>query len=284
MSDFLLRCDNLTKTYGKQNALDNLSLDIRSKRLGLLGPNGSGKTTFIKLFLGLISPTSGEIELGVDINETRVVPDYPVLPQELTIDSWIKNIEDMHGENNLGVDIQTLFALRGDWKLKNLSAGQTRKAALLPIFYGKPKMFILDEPTNFLDLVSREQILALLMDYLENANAKLILATHHIDEMRIFPDEVIILKEGKMMKRVPTTHQAPKSYTLQVNDENLFNSILKKEGIEFNFTKHYSGNLFKIVPNGNFWNAVNQFNKEKGVIYTFNSNDQLKHVIEEMIE
>lgn len=279
----LLHCENLSKLYGDQKAIDNISIKIESTSLGLLGPNGSGKTTLIKLMLGLIYPSEGSINLKYDIDDMRVIPDYPALPREFSINQWLKSLEDMHGPNHLELDIQSIFQLRGDWKIKNLSAGQMRKAALLPAFYGKPKLFILDEPTNFLDIVAREQVLQLLWEYIANSKADLILATHRIDEMRLFSKKVILLKEGKVVDLVSNDKQAPKSYTLQVDNMDMFKSILNEEGVDYTTNKRFYGDAFTVVASVSFWAAIERFRKQDGNIFSFNSNDMLKTAVEELI-
>ena len=258
----LLKCTNLSKQFQGQKAIDNLSYESSSDNIGLLGPNGSGKTTFIKLMLGLIRPTSGTIDLNMPIDDTRVIPDHPALPLEMTIDKWLEKIEEMHGSNHLEVDVQTIFNLRGDWKIKNLSAGQRRKVALFPAFYGQPKLFILDEPTNFLDIVSREQVLDLLWAYVKKANAKVILATHRIDEMRMFSDEVIILREGQIYKSVNNLGDRPKSYSVEVNNSELFENMIKEKTIDYRINEIYSGSVFEIQPSINIWQSFAEFHKQ----------------------
>ncbi|MCE7737485.1 MAG: ATP-binding cassette domain-containing protein [Candidatus Heimdallarchaeota archaeon] len=283
MESYLLKCSHLTKEFSGYNAINDISFESDSDYIGLLGPNGSGKTTFIKLMLGIIRATSGEIHLNMDLTDTRVIPDHPALPVELTIDEWLEKIEDMHGPNYLEVDVQTIFQLRGDLKIKNLSAGQRRKVALFPAFYGTPKLFILDEPTNFLDIVSREQVLNLLWEYVQKAGAKVILATHRIDEMRMFSDEVLILKEGRLVNRVKTTFERPKSYSIQVNDSNLLETHFNEHQVKYEIDNIYSGNVFKVEPSINLWSAFANYRQSGGEVINFTANDELKHAIEELV-
>jgi hypothetical protein len=113
--------------------------------MGLFGPNGSGKSTFIKLLLGLIRPTSGSIELGVHPSDIRFVPDFPILPEKITIDAWMETLENIYGPIEKNIDLQTIMRLDGTWKIKNLSAGQRRLVALLPMFFGIPKLIPLKQ-------------------------------------------------------------------------------------------------------------------------------------------
>ncbi|MCY3412490.1 MAG: ABC transporter ATP-binding protein [Candidatus Heimdallarchaeota archaeon] len=279
----LISCSDLTKEYFSTKAVDDISISVESNAIGLLGPNGSGKTTFIKLLLGLIRPSSGTITMGVDIQNSRIVPDYPQLPRELTVDQWIETVEDFHGKNYLGVDVQSVFNLQGDWKIKNLSAGQTRKVALLPIFYGKPELFILDEPTNFLDVVSRQKVLGLLNDYRIESNAKLILATHQIDEMRAFCDEVIILNSGKVMQNVKIKQEKALTFSIHVSDHEKYSKLLNDREIEHKQFTQYGKEIFQIPSGVEFWNNLAEYEQSGGIVYSITSNDALTSAIEEMM-
>ncbi|MHA2029339.1 MAG: ATP-binding cassette domain-containing protein, partial [Candidatus Kariarchaeaceae archaeon] len=159
---FLLSCNSLTKNYGRTLAINNLNFSTQVSRLGLFGPNGSGKSTLLKLMLGILNPSDGTIQLGMETSKIRFIPDYPNLPKNVTIDEWLEKLEMMFGDVLLNIDIQDITGLDGGLKLSELSAGQYRLTALLPVFYGKPELIVLDEPTNFLDMLIREKIIKLL--------------------------------------------------------------------------------------------------------------------------
>lgn len=279
----LLLCDDLSKRFGDQYALENISCQIESQTLGLLGPNGSGKTTLIKLMLRLIQPTAGKVELFVEPEKLRVVPDQPVLPINLTVDAWTELLEKLHGPNRYEIDVQSLFELNGNWKIKNLSAGQLRKASLMPIFFGEPDLIVLDEPTNFLDIVAREQILQLLRDYLTRANARIILATHRIEEMRIFCKDILVLKSGQIVRKVSLSNSVPKSYSLMVSDRNLFEQVLSTYPIEYRVETDFQGEIFRIQPNDKMWQMLAAFHEKGGQVLNFITNDTLRHTIEELL-
>ena len=113
-------CDNLTKRFRNQYGLRDVSFDIEFDGLGLLGPNGSGKTTFLKILLGLMKPTSGSLSHNIVKSNLRVVSDQPSIPKHLTIDEWIKTITKMHGNLEWNVDLQTDLGLNGRWKIKKV--------------------------------------------------------------------------------------------------------------------------------------------------------------------
>ncbi|MHA2169245.1 MAG: ATP-binding cassette domain-containing protein [Candidatus Kariarchaeaceae archaeon] len=148
----LFECNNITKKYGTQEAVKQITFKTTAHSLGLLGPNGSGKTTLLKLMLGLILPTSGTIKINTPMDSIRVISDQPNLPSEMTIDEWFDTLESMHGDLAIDEDIQTLFGLEGEWKIKNLSAGQKRKASLMPLFFGEPDLVILGFEGSYIEI------------------------------------------------------------------------------------------------------------------------------------
>lgn len=279
----LLFAKNLTKVFNEFPVINDLNLEIHSDSLGLLGPNGSGKTTLIKLMLGLIQPTEGEIVLDDPGDDLRVISDQPRLPEHLTIDEWIELIEDIYGPATRNVDIQSDFGLEGDWKIKALSAGQKRKAALLLAFYGQPKLIILDEPTNFLDIVSREYILKLLKDHLKYTKSKLIIATHRIEEIRVFCNDVIMLKEGELLKSVSLEDQNPQMYSFTVDNPKKFVAELESTNLFYFTESTYLGEIVKVEASDAAFTAVSRFMLEGGSVQTFQAIDELQRSIEELL-
>ena len=280
----MLRCGNLIKKFGDIAVIRDLSFNLDTNSVGLLGPNGSGKTTLIRLMLKLISPTSGFIKLEVPRDGLRVVSDQPKLPEDLTIDEWIETIELMYGPLTRNIDIQANFGLEGDWRIRNLSAGQKRKAALLLIFYGDPKLIILDEPTNFLDIVSREYILKLLKEHLTHTHAKLILASHRIEEIRLFCEDVLILKEGELMTQISLSQQVPQMYSIIVGDTEKFTYELGEGNVFYFVEKTYMGDLIRVENSDAVFTAAARFLVDGGHIYSFQAIDELERSIEDLLK
>lgn len=282
MSQTHIICEGLTKMFNNKVGISNIDLDLEFQGLGLLGPNGSGKTTFIKMLLGIISPTSGSIALNVAREDIRVVSDQPMLPTEMTIDEWIYTVESMHGKLVRDIDIQTDLGLEGDWKIKNLSAGQVRKAALLPAFYGKPKLIILDEPSNYLDIATREYILMLLKKHCEETNASVILSSHNIEEIRLFASHVLLLKEGRLMNNVYLDNQLPEFFSISASDLDKLSTELVKNGVLHTREITIQGEILKTAPSLSVWNALKSYMSEGGLIYSFKAIDLLEKMIQDL--
>ena len=281
--EYLLQSENLQKYFGDQVALENISCFIDTPALGLLGPNGSGKTTFIKLMLKLIHPTSGSVHINPQLKDVRVIPDQPKLPGELTVDEWVQTLENLHGDLAIGVDLQSVFELQGDWQIKTLSAGQTRKVALMPIFFGKPDLVVLDEPTNFLDIISRETILTMIKKHIHDIGASLILATHRLSEMRILTEDIILLKEGKLLRVVSLIDTSPVSFSIATEEMDQLKTMLNEQNISFQVAQNNYGEFVKVPPSDKLWEVLGKFSENGGMIESIHSNDELQHVIEELI-
>ncbi|OLS28195.1 MAG: High-affinity zinc uptake system ATP-binding protein ZnuC [Candidatus Heimdallarchaeota archaeon LC_2] len=278
-----LVCSNLTKQFGNLAAIDNLDFETNTSALGLLGPNGSGKTTLIRLMLGLIKPTNGMIELNFDPSEIRVVTEKPFLPAELTVDQWLETVEQWHGKPTMNIDIQSNFGLQGEWKLKHLSAGQQRKAALMSIFHGNPKLIILDEPTNYLDIVSRDYILKLLTNHLHQTKAKLILATHRIDEIQLFAKETILLKEGQLLKSINTGDAKILFYELKTDNNARLKQMFDATGIYSEIASTLRGISVKVRPDKNMWKVLDIFEEDGNNISSITEIDEIANTIEEFL-
>ena len=281
-SSFLV-CKNLTKKYGNVYGINNVNFETNTSALGLLGPNGSGKTTLIRLMLGLISPSNGLIKLNIPRSDIRVVSENPTLPIELTIHEWLISIEAWHGKPIFKMDIQSNFGLKSEWKIKHLSAGQQRKAALMTIFYGNPKLIILDEPTNFLDVVSRQYVLNLIINHLNHTNARLILATHRIEEIQLFANETILLKEGQLVKLIDTRRPKTVFYILQVSDLEKLKVKCDDVDIVTEISISLKGEVLKVVPDNKLWKVLYEYVSEGYKITSIREIDVISETIEEVL-
>ncbi|MHA2099053.1 MAG: ATP-binding cassette domain-containing protein [Candidatus Kariarchaeaceae archaeon] len=263
---FLLSCNSLTKNYGRTLAINNLNFSTQVSRLGLFGPNGSGKSTLLKLMLGILNPSDGTIQLGMETSKIRFIPDYPNLPKNVTIDEWLEKLEMMFGDVLLNIDIQDITGLDGGLKLSELSAGQYRLTALLPVFYGKPELIVLDEPTNFLDMLIREKIIKLLHEQMDLTNSKVILASHKMDEIVSFCDTVLMIDKGQMVASVSMSLKNREDYIMYVDNMDSLHEMLKSSEIEYRKIDTITGKATVIQMSWAFWKVVHKFTKSGGVI------------------
>ena len=207
MGNVILKCTNLSKTYDFDNALNNVNLSIESgKIIGLLGPNGSGKTTFIKLLNGLLKPTEGEIFIdgqnpGVETKKiVAYLPDKNYLDNSKTVKAILQLFADFYDDfdlekaqnmlKDLGIDITRRFKL--------LSKGMKEKVQLILVMCRRAKLYLLDEPIAGVDPAARDYILnTVIKNY--NRDATVIISTHLIADVEKVLDEVIFISKGEIL-------------------------------------------------------------------------------------
>lgn len=203
----ILQCKNLSKRYGAAEALKGIDLELEAGRIvGLLGPNGSGKTTFIKLANGLLKPTEGEILIDGNYpgKETKAevayLPDRDFLPDYMSVSQLIKYYSDFFDDMNTAKAEEMLRSLDldKDMKLKKMSKGTREKVQLILTMSRDAKVYFLDEPIAGVDPAARDYILrTIITNY--NPDALVVISTHLIADVENVLDEVVFIKEGKIV-------------------------------------------------------------------------------------
>ena len=207
MSDYLIECRGLYKSYGLRPALSGVDLAVGPGRIvGLLGPNGSGKTTLIKLLCGLLQPTRGELAVDGSLvgPYTKSVVSY--LPDRMYFADWMKAVDlfdlfrDFYSDFQYEKAIEMCRSLGvnpGD-RLKSMSKGTKEKVQLVLVMARAAKLYLLDEPIAGVDPAARDFILrTILTNY--NEEGTVLISTHLISDVEKVLDEAIFLKEGKIM-------------------------------------------------------------------------------------
>ncbi len=210
-----LEVKNLIKKFKTTVAVNNISFEIKKNNtLGLLGPNGCGKTTSIGMMLGLITPSSGEIFIdGIELNSKNRIKllslmnfasPYIELPKKLTVkqnlevyarlygvSKKIERIEELVEDLNLGKFLHK--------KTGELSSGQKNRVSLAKSLINKPKLLFLDEPTASLDPDVGDFVREYLEKYKNKNELTMLLASHNMREVERLCDKVIMMKEGQIV-------------------------------------------------------------------------------------
>lgn len=209
MSEYVLEITGLNKHYGAQQALRDVSLVLSPGRIaGLLGPNGSGKTTMIKIINGLLGDYSGTVQIGghePGVESKKIVsylPDRMSLPEWLRVEQVVKLFSDFYEDfdREKANDILNALSIPEKKKISALSKGMKEKLQLALAMSRKAQLYVLDEPIAGVDPASRDVILdTILNNYAENGS--ILLSTHIISEVETIFDDIIFLKEGEVYLR-----------------------------------------------------------------------------------
>ena len=210
-----LEIKNLIKKFKSNIAVNNISFKIeKNKTLGLLGPNGCGKTTSIGMMLGLITPSSGEIFIdGIKLsaknrikllNSMNFASPYIELPKKLTVIQNLDVYARLYGVNNKDERIEELIddLSLSSFLNKNtgeLSSGQKNRVSLAKSLINKPKLLFLDEPTASLDPDVGDFVREYLEKYKRNNELTILLASHNMKEVERLCNKIIMMKKGEIV-------------------------------------------------------------------------------------
>ena len=210
----IVEVKNLIKNYGEKEAVKSISFKINEDEiLGLLGPNGSGKTTTIGMMLGLLKPTSGDILIeGEKIEENRIeilkkinfISPYIELPKKLTVKQNLIVFGKLYKIKKLEQRIDYLTSkLRLEDILNRitgeLSSGQKNRASLAKSLINDPKVLLLDEPTASLDPEIGDFIRSFLENYKKEKKISILLASHNMNEVTRLCKSILMMKDGKLI-------------------------------------------------------------------------------------
>ena len=205
---------NLKKSYGSKEAVKNLNFEIKENEIvGLLGPNGSGKTTTIGMILGLLKPSSGEVLInGLKIEKYRYdilqkinfISPYIELPKKLTVKQNLIVYGKLYSVKNLKEKIDYLV---NKLRLENLlnritgelSSGQKNRISLAKAIINNPTVLLLDEPTASLDPEIGDFVRTFLENYKKENKVSILLASHNMDEVTRLCSSIMMMKNGSII-------------------------------------------------------------------------------------
>lgn len=207
MSQNIAEFNDVYKKYGKKQVLEEFNLSIpKGKIVGLLGPNGSGKTTMIKLLNGLTQCDQGNILINgskPSVKTKEIVsylPDRNYLNEDMTVKELLKLFSDFYKDFDINKAKEMIknLNLEENEKIKSMSKGTKEKVGLILVMSRNAKLYILDEPIEGVDPASRAYIIKTILKNF-NEDSTLLIATHLINEIENICDEVIIISKGKIL-------------------------------------------------------------------------------------
>ena len=237
---------DLKKNYGNKEAVKNINFEIKENEIiGLLGPNGCGKTTTIGMILGLLKPTSGQVLInGFQLEKNRIeilqkinfISPYIELPKKLTVKQNLIVYGKLYSVKNLNSRIDYLVE---ELRLQNLldrvtgelSSGQKNRISLAKAIINDPSVLLLDEPTASLDPETGDFVRTFLENYKKEKKVSILLASHNMDEVKRLCGTVLMMKDGSIVNSGTPDHLI-KKYGRK-NLEEVFLEIVRNKN-EFN--------------------------------------------------
>ena len=236
---------NLSKSYQSSEAVKNINFEIGDNEIiGLLGPNGCGKTTTIAMILGLLKPTKGKILIDKkDIEKHRIellhkmnfISPYIELPKKLTVKQNLIVYGKLYNIQNINKRIDYLSSTLKLDKFINtltgeLSSGQKNRVSLAKSLINNPSVLLLDEPTASLDPETGNFIRSFLEDYIKQKKISILLASHNMEEVKRLCTSVMMMKSGKIIDQ-----GRPKDLIEKHSRKNLEEVFLKLTKVENEF-------------------------------------------------
>lgn len=271
----VLSIKNLSKHYGRIKALDDVSLEIKKGNVfGILGPNGSGKTTTLGMILDVINPTSGDYQwFGNEANkDTRkkigAILEHPIFYPYLTAVQNLKivcDIKEVSYDRIEKVIDQVGLTERQETKYKTYSLGMKQRLAIASALLCDPLVMILDEPTNGLDPQGIAEIRELIIE-IANSGKTIILASHLLDEVQKVCTHFAVLRKGKLVHNglVEDVSKGAPTVEVKATHDDLL-SVLEKSGLATKVKRELDKYIMTMAE-GNSAVDVNEYLFNNGII------------------
>ena len=232
MSAPLIAARHLTRRYGAVTALDALTVSIEPGITGLVGANGAGKSTFVKILLGLVEPSEGEAEvMGHDVVRERAairalvgyMPEHDCLPPDMSATEFVSFMARCSGLPATAARERTAEVLRhvGLFEeryrpMGGYSTGMAQRVKLAQALVHDPRLLILDEPTNGLDPDGRDEMLALVSRTGREFGISVLVSSHLLGELERICERIVLIEQGRLLRAAPVGSLTSETGTLVV--------------------------------------------------------------------
>ena len=226
-----MQLKNITKTYGNNNVLDHIDFDFgQSQIVGLIGKNGVGKTTLMKVMNGNIINYKGDVKLGNKQNVGYLI-EHPKLYDNKTGLFNLKLFANVLGngfDKKYADQIIDAFGMRPyvKKKVKKYSMGMKQKLAIAVSLMNKPKYLILDEPTNGMDPDGSIDVLKTIQSLVKDLDMKILISSHKLEDIELICDRAVFLRDGKFVQDVDMKDGGPEDSTILTLQKDDFNKAL----------------------------------------------------------
>ena len=250
---------NLSKKYGKTLVVDDLNLSISTGEIvGFLGLNGAGKTTTMRMLLGLIKPTSGECyiqgnkidQYNLEVrNEIGYIIETPYSYPDLTVQENLEIVSTLRGiRNKDAIDWVTEKLKLDQYKdkqVKHLSLGNVARLGIAKAIIHKPKILILDEPTNGLDPFGVIEVRELLKELANNLGTTVLISSHKLEEISKVATRIVIIHGGRLIREVESKEldlYLEKRLLVSGRNNKAMKEVLSAKGYQVNFKSDLENN------------------------------------------
>lgn len=250
---------NLSKKYGKNLVVNDLNLSIESGEIvGFLGLNGAGKTTTMRMLLGLIKPTSGECyiqgnkidQYNLEVrNEIGYIIETPYSYPDLTVQENLEIVSTLRGiRNKDAIDWVTEKLKLDQYKdkqVKHLSLGNVARLGIAKAIIHKPKILILDEPTNGLDPFGVIEVRELLKELANNLGTTVLISSHKLEEISKVATRIVIIHGGRLIREVESKEldlYLEKRLLVSGRNNKAMKEVLSAKGYQVNFKSDLENN------------------------------------------
>ena len=287
--EYILQTKNLVKTYGKQNALDGLNMNIEKGSIyGFVGKNGAGKTTLIRLICGLQNPTEGEFTLfgksskDRDIYKARkkmgAVIEKPAFYSDLSAKENLKMQNTMLGvpaDENVE-ELLSLVGLSDTGKKKagKFSLGMKQRLGIAIALCGNPEFIVLDEPINGIDPQGIIEIREIILKINREKGVTVLISSHILDELSRLATHYGFIDKGRIVEELSAKEleaKCRKYSKVEVNNIEVLKKILSDQGYEYELTGENSANVFAKL---NVSKLVADLSAEGAELISINESDE----------